>query len=368
MPSPYPAPEESPGNSHRQNLGLLSLHFSGSNKGPWIRLLRTFLIYAILAALLWWALRNVPLGEIWTALGQLRLWQIGLLLSMNALVIALMTARWWVIVRAENRRIPFLPLIGYRLSAFGLSYFTPGPQVGGEPLQIIYLQKHHGLSYARATSAVIMDKLLEFLVNFLLLGAGAWAVFQVGLIPDNGNWPFASLIGLGLLLAWPLFHILLMYYGFLPISTILRAQPFLSQKTKALRLLFAAERMAASFCQRHFPALLAAVGISLLSLAGIVGEYVLMLRILGVQLNVLQILAGLTAMQLAFLIPLPGGLGALEASQVFALGVFGQPPSVAISLTLLMRARDILNGGLGLYLAGRNVARKEARSRQSIEV
>lgn len=322
-----------------------------------VRDIRTFAVYIILVALLWWALRNVPLGEIWTTLRQLHSWQIALLLFLNALVIALMTARWWIIVRAENRRIPFLPLTGYRLSAFGLSYFTPGPQVGGEPLQVIYLQKYHGLSYARATSAVIMDKLLEFLVNFLLIGVGVWAIFQVGLIPDNGSRPFGSLIGLGILLAWPLVHVLLLYNGILPLSAILRAQPFLSQKTKALRLIFASERMAASFCQRHFSALLAAVGVSLLSLAGIVAEYVLMVGFLGVQLNALQIFAALTAMQLAFLMPLPGGLGALEASQVFALGVFGQPASVSISLTLLMRARDILNGGLGLLLAGRVIGR-----------
>ena len=83
-------------------------------------------------------------------------------------------------------------------------------------MQVIYLQKFHGLSYARATSAVIMDKLLEFLVNFLLLGVGTWAVFQVGLIPDDGSRPFGSLIGLGILLVWPLIHILLLYNGILP--------------------------------------------------------------------------------------------------------------------------------------------------------
>jgi hypothetical protein len=318
-----------------------------------MRGIRTFAVYAILALLLWWTLRNVALGEIWDTLRQLHLWQIALLLALNVLVFALMTARWWIIVRAENRRVPFVPLIGYRLSAFGVSYFTLGPQVGGEPLQVINLQKYHGLSYARATSAVIMDKLLEFLVNFLLLAVGAWAVLQVGLIPENGGKQLWGLIGLGLLLTWPLVHILLMYNGVLPITAILRAQPFLSQKTKTLRLIFAAERMAASFCQRHFPALLAAVGVSLLAVAGIATEYVLMVKFLGVRLGLVQVFAALTAMQLAFLIPLPGGLGALEASQVFALGVFGQPASLAISLTLLMRARDILNGGLGLLLAGR---------------
>ena len=52
----------------------------------------------------------------------------------TAAVILAMTARWWIILRADNPGIPFWPLIRYRLAVFGLSYFTPGPQVGGEPL------------------------------------------------------------------------------------------------------------------------------------------------------------------------------------------------------------------------------------------
>jgi hypothetical protein len=94
--------------------------------------------------------------------------------------------------------------------------------------------------------------------------------------------------------------------------------------------------------------------------AGILAEYALMLAFLGVRLGALQVVASLTALQLAFLMPLPGGLGALEASQVFALGAFGQPVALAISLTLLQRARDLLNGGLGLLLAG-TVFRSDGR-------
>jgi glycosyltransferase 2 family protein len=132
----------------------------------------------VLGVLLYFALRNAPLIEIWNTLKTLKASQVALILVINAFVIGLMTARWWIIVRAENPSVPFLPLVGYRLSVFGLSYFTPGPQVGGEPLQVIYLQKNHGLSFARATSAVIMDKLLEFLVNFILIGVGAWAIVR----------------------------------------------------------------------------------------------------------------------------------------------------------------------------------------------
>ena len=311
----------------------------------------------VLAALLYFALRNVPLIDIWNTLKSLKASQIALILVINALVIGLMAARWWIIVRAETPSIPFLPLVGYRLSVFGLSYFTPGPQVGGEPLQVLYLQKNHGVSFARATSAVIMDKLLEFLVNFILIGVGAWAIVRVGLVSENGLRLNLSLIGLAVLLMGPLVHIILLYRGITPVSRILLRQPFIPTDDKTLRLVVVAERMASAFCRRHVRAMFAAIGVSLLSVLGIALEYYLMVNFLGMRINALQVFASLTAMQVAFLMPLPGGLGALEASQVFALGAFGQPASAAISLTLLMRGRDILNGGIGLLLAGRGFGR-----------
>ncbi len=308
---------------------------------------------AILLVLLYFALHNAPLTEILHTLKRLQLWQIALILFVNALVIASMAARWWIIVHAENPSLPFLPLIGYRLSVFGLSYFTPGPQVGGEPLQVLYLQRNHGLSFARATSAVIMDKLLEFLVNFLLIGVGAWAIVRVGLVSENGIRLTLSLIGLAGLLTLPLVHIFLLYRGITPISRILLRQPFIQRDHPGIRLMIVAERMASVFCRKHVRAMFLAIGVSLLSIVGIAVEYYLMVSFLGMQIGAVQIFAALTAMQAAFLMPLPGGLGALEASQVFALGAFGQPASAAISLTLLMRGRDILNGGIGLLLAGR---------------
>jgi uncharacterized membrane protein YbhN (UPF0104 family) len=85
-----------------------------------------------------------------------------------------------------------------------------------------------------------------------------------------------------------------------------------------------------------------------------------MAEFLNVHLSFEQILAALTAALFAFLMPLPGGLGALEVSQVYALTAMGYTPAIGISLSLLMRARDILNGGLGLLLAGnfvRNIGR-----------
>jgi len=79
--------------------------------------------------------------------------------------------------------VPYFPLLAVRVAVFGVSYFTLGPQIGGEPLQVLALQRKYGLTYTRATASVLMDKLLEFLVNFLLLAVGLTAVFQAGILP-----------------------------------------------------------------------------------------------------------------------------------------------------------------------------------------
>ena len=322
-----------------------------------LRTLRILAVYSLLALLLYFALRNAPLIDIWNALNNLKPWQIGSILLINAFVITCMTARWWIIVHAENPAVPFLSLVGYRLSVFAVSYITFGPQVGGEPLQVIYLQRNHGLTFARAASAVMLDKLLEFLVNFVLIGVGAWATLRVGLVSDNGNRLALSLIGLAVLLALPLLQIILLYKGFHPISRLLLRQPFIKEDSKTVRLIIVAERMASAFCRKHMRSMILAITVSFAGLAGIIFEYYLMIGFLGMQITGIQIFVALTAMQISFLMPLPGGLGALEASQVFALGAFGQGASAAISLTLLMRARDILNGGIGLLLAGKGITK-----------
>ena len=305
---------------------------------------------ALLVLLLWWALRNAPLQDIRSSLGSLQLWQIGALAGINLVILGLITARWWIIVRAENVHVPFLPLIGYRLSAFGLSYFTVGPQLGGEPLQVLYLHKYPRLTSTRATAAVIMDKLVEFLANFIFLAVGLFAIFDTGLLAAGGAGFAFGLALVAALLLWPPVHIILLYRGRQPLSAALRR--FHLESLNVFRLIILAEHRAALFCRRHPQALLASVGVSMLSWAGMLAEYGLLLRFLSLTLDGWQSMAAIAATRLAFLMPLPGGLGALEAAQVFVLTGFGLPAAAGIGLSLVMRGRDLLLGGVGLLLAG----------------
>ena len=310
------------------------------------------LILVVLGLLLWWALRDVPLVEIWAAFRGLQLWEIAVLLAANTMLYALVTLRWWLIVRADAKHIPYLPLLGVRVSVFGVSYFTLGPQIGGEPLQVLFLQRKYGLTYTRATASVLMDKIIEFLINFILLALGLTAIFRAGVLTENASSFSWELIGLLLLVAWPPAYLMLLYHRQHPLTALVRAIPFIPKNAKATRFLRAAEWLASNFCRRHLPNLLGALGVSLLAGAGMIGEYALMTSFLGIHLSLWKTVAAWAAGWLAFLMPLPGGLGALEASQVFVLGRFGIRNAAAISLILLMRGRDLLIGGLGLLMAG----------------
>src|SRR5215207_3377186 len=140
------------------------------------------------------------------------------------------------------------------------------------------------MTYTRATSTVIMDKLLEFLANFFLLAFGGTAIFQAGILSTNGSRPLVSLIPLALL-AWPPIHITLMMRGVYPVSAALRAVSARFGNPKWLRLIIASERMAGMFCQRTPRALLMAAGISVAAGAGMVAEYALITSFLGIQLH-----------------------------------------------------------------------------------
>ena len=317
--------------------------------------LRTFALYPILIPLLYFALRNAPLADIWNTVNQLKLWQIATLAAINIMMYLLVTLRWWIIVRAGNKTISYFPLVLVRVAVFGLSYFTLGPQIGGEPLQVFYLQRKYGMTYTRATSTVIMDKLLEFLANFFLLVIGLTAIGQTGIFSTNESRPLVSLIPMAAILLWPFIHIALMVRSVYPVGAALRAAFSRFGIPKWIRFIIVAERMAGLFCQRNPRALWLATAASLAAGAGMISEYMLITSFLGVNLHSWQTVAGWATSWLAFLVPLPGGLGALEASQVFTLGAFEISAALALSVALLIRARDLLIGGFGLLLASRGV-------------
>ena len=217
------------------------------------------------------------------------------------------------------------------------------------------LRQRYHLSYTHATAAVLMDKLLEFLVAFFLLAIGLTAMLKSGVLIENSAEFAGSLVLLILFIAWPPIHLYLLYKGRYPLTSLVHTIPFMRQTSRPVRFLRASEHLASKFCQRHPRRLLTALAVSLLAGAFMLIDYAIMASFVNIHLPFWKTIAGWMSGWISLLMPLPGGLGAFEASQVFALGKFGISAAVALSLTLLIRGRDIFIGGIGILFAGRGV-------------
>jgi uncharacterized protein (TIRG00374 family) len=312
------------------------------------------LIWLLIPLLAWLSIKDINLAQVKESFHLVGLQALSILLAINVFIFILFSLRWWLILRAQGIRIALISVIGYRLAGFGVTYFTPGPQFGGEPLQVYLLKEREGISVSPASTSVAVDKLLELLANFSFLLVGVTVLVFSGIL-NMGNDRLLILFP-AFLVAVPGFYTLALYLGYLPVTAIsTKLGSLLSRYPKYQKLtkIFGeTETMVSKFCRQNVLALFFGAVLSILIWVLMVFEFGLMLQFLGVQLNLVQVLIALTAARIAFLLPFPAGLGTLEAGQVMAMGLIGVNPAVGISLSLLIRARDVLFGGAGLGLSG----------------
>ncbi len=312
------------------------------------------LIWLLPPVLLWWALKDVPFQDILSTLSSLRLESLLILVALNAIILVLFGSRWWLILHALGYPVPYLNLVGYRLAAFGVAYFTPGPQVGGEPLQVHLLKNRQGISTTAAIASVAIDKMLEWLINFAFLAVGLITILVSGKTLGSGGYQSALLVSGFLIL--PFSYLLSLRAGNLPLKWITGQLSERFSDWEKIRSLHSSiqsvEIQIASFIQDHPKKIIFALTLSVITWILLVLEYWLAVLFLGINLSLVQAIIVLTAARIAFLSPMPGGLGALEAGQVLAMHALGVNPVSGISISLLIRVRDLFLGGIGLWLGG----------------
>lgn len=285
--------------------------------------------------LLWAAIRDVRVLESLRLLAAIPVEALALLVAVNLLALVVFTLRWWIVLDGLGAQVPLPSACAYRLAAFGLSYLTPGPQVGGEPLQVLLLERRRGVARELAIASVALDRLIEVLmsIGYLLTAFVFLAV------------PSARALLVALLIP-PTLYLATLASGRMPLSVLF--DRLLSRLPRVRELLRESERTAGAFCQRKPLHLGLALAVSLLSFGLMLGEYWLLAHALGMPLSFRGVVLGLTAARVAYLLFFPAALGVLEAGQIAAVSSLGFSPELAIGLTLFVRARDVLLAGAGL--------------------
>jgi glycosyltransferase 2 family protein len=333
------------------------------NRG--IRRLR-WLLWLPVPLLLYWALRGVHVDELGQLLGRLTGGRLALLLAVNLFFFAVLAGRWTWILHGLGERLPavsLLRLAASRLAGFSVSYLTPGPQFGGEPVQLALARRWTGLSWERGSASLILDRSFELAGNFAFLGVGAAAMSAVPAIAARMRGPVVLFLP-ALLALVPVVYLAAVFAGRRPLCALAahlpsrwRARPWHARLSAFLR---ASEDEVRAYGRRPLLALGQALLTSGAAWTLSVLEQWLVLRFLGLPCTVAQTLVLQAGVKLAMLLPLPGALGALEAAQRTVLGWMGYAPEGALALSIYVRARDLAFALAGLLVLAAGGLRRGA--------
>ena len=282
------------------------------------------------AGLFAWALSRVSLADAWASVRKLDANAVAALVALNLVALVVFGVRWWVILRGlrgPGRPIGLVHAALYRLAAFGFSYFTPGPQIGGEPVQVLLAEKRHDVPRELAIASVGLDRLFDGVFNLAFLAAAALVAVE-----DGGA------LVLAVFVLVPLAYLLALGLGKKPMSAIVRRD-----------VVRASESQAGRFCRERPLHLALAIAASFASWGVLLFEYWLLAFFLGVTLSMSELIIGLAAARIAYLLMFPAGLGVLEAGQVAAVRALGFPAALGISLSLVIRFRDVVVAAFGLW-------------------
>ncbi|MGD8251818.1 MAG: lysylphosphatidylglycerol synthase transmembrane domain-containing protein [Desulfobacterales bacterium] len=276
-----------------------------------------------------------------------------LLIAVNVGILASMSLRWHLMLRRLGRPVSLIQLALCRIAANSISYLTPGPQFGGEPFQIHYLVRFHGSPVAAATASVTTDRMIELLGNFLFLAVGSAFAIHHRASWEGPVWlTGAALVSVMVTVA---VYLCLLWAGAAPLSGVM-GRVYSKHDPHCRRAVFSAwlgavESNATRILRQPFSVLAGYALVALFHWIGILGELWLIYAVLGLPLGGWALLSLAVAARLAFLMPIPGALGALEASQMAALYGLGLEPAIGLAACLIMRARDLILVASGSGLA-----------------
>lgn len=296
---------------------------------------------------------NAQWSEITAVLSQITFWEVMAFLAVAQISYGLFNLRWQIILKTHGHPIAYGKLWLYRALGYGVSYITP-TQVGGEPVRIYLLNENHGISLRESTASVLMDKLIELTSFVAFIASGVVVVSFTNLLPQSSLILIGALITAVLALSVIVYKKLLDGTGFLTSCfKFLNLHRF--QRLRPLEgKIFRTEKLIMDFLahddhKKTTLPLLAAI--SFLAWATSIVEYYLLASFLGVELTIYQSFLVGTVPLMAYLIPVPAGLGMLEGAQTGMFALFGLSPSVAIAVVLMIRLKELLFSSIGFGYA-----------------
>jgi uncharacterized protein (TIRG00374 family) len=256
----------------------------------------------------------------------------------NLVLDVISAAKWWVLARAVDLRGGPLTLFGYYLSGRFFNLVLPS-NIGGDVIRVGLQGRLSGNTAASAAS-VFMDRLTGFIVLISLTTADTLLNARTQNLPFVTEALVLSVLGLAGLL-WVIFDRRpFEFVRRISLRLVPRLEPLFHQSDKVLSALNLYRSRRAHLAGAFLLSLLFYVS------AGV--TYWLDVAPFAPETPLLPVLIATPFIMFIMNIPLSlGNVGLMEFAYTVVLGLFGVPPSVALSAAVLHRLKSFIAAGWG---------------------
>lgn len=283
-----------------------------------MKLLRLLIGSVVIAALIW----KIGITRVNDTLQHLNLAYLPLLLFLLLGVLPIVRAySYLALLRITAPKVSLKTAFLANAYSWALGLFMPGGKLG--EFSAVYFLKKEGISVEEGAAAVIIDKLISFIVLSILAAGGIAKFFGAKASAGIVLWVIAAGTGVAL-------------FAFLALKTSIKSP--LSKLLGRFHIsLYTFLGLLATYAKRGKMVVLLNFALTALGAAISAAIYVLAFNSFGQDVTFVNVLLVSSAGSLAALLPISiGGLGVRETSAVFLFGQLGVNTAVVLSSHILV--------------------------------
>lgn len=253
--------------------------------------------------------------------------------------------RWRLCARAFGIEAPLSRIIAARLAGDAVGIIIPAGKIGGDPLRIALLRSPQDKATSTAAS-VALDRVMEWIGNTCCAMAGVtiFALTRTAVLDRTTEWLMFVLI---LLLAMLITPLGMMRAGLRPLGPLHALELRSARLRRWLELAHETETSLIEFFRSHPLTFTLGTLVSLLIEAVLVVEYNLLLGAFGIHLGWPTVMMAIITGGLARGVPVPAGLGVLEASEVGLLALTSGDAGLGFVVGIVFRFHEVCWATIG---------------------
>jgi len=278
------------------------------------------------------------------------------ILILTFLIMFMRNWTWKEVIREKNIEISFWELFKIYLAGFSIRFLAPVLTLGDEIYQSYALKKRNSISWTKGMATVVIERILEWTVNLLVIFFGVLLfLFKIGLPPKN----LAIILGGAFLI---FFSGLFLFY-----FKTLRGESIVKSFIKIFNHRLDSEPLEIEkeifgFFKLKKKSMWKCFSLSFLRMLLTYFRTLLLIIFFGQHLPLLSVFSILGFSYLATMFPIPTALGIHEAVQVFTFNALGLGSSIAAAFTMIIRVAELIVALIGmmfLFRSGTSIFKNE---------